>query len=524
MKINKRFFAFLRTIFRPITQIFDRLFNKIRKNLRLELMLTFVLCFLAYVIVSQISNELFASKYAYIDYSEGQDAIDREGKVVVEELMNIADSNKTNGDNTSQQADEQKTLQNYLNGEAESNQVKVLIVDLDGKVILKSQNAPEKEIDLYTIISNAMKTRIDQSKYFPSLTYSEGQQEFFSFYPAVYQNMKVYVVVSGVPQATINYVEGKSSLSVIYGLGAFIITFYFLTRRKMRYIEELAKGLLEISKGNLKYRVVEKSEDELGSLANNINEMAAKLEDKIERERKAEKAKNELITNVSHDLRTPLTSIMGYLRLLKDKRYETIEQQENYVDIAYGKAEKLKGLIEDLFEYTKINDENIQLDRQRLAINELLEQLIEELVPVGEENQLRFVVEFPADRIWLNLDSDKIVRVFENLLMNAITYSRKPGEIKVKLLVDEKYVTVAVSNYGEEIPSSEMENLFERFYRVEKSRSSLTGGSGLGLAIAKNIVELHGGKIWAECEGEQIIFFVRFRQDEQENAQSKKSS
>lgn len=505
MKAKKPFFSFLRAAFRPLTRLSNRLFGKIRKNLRLELMLTFVLCFLAYVIVSQISNELFASKDAYIDYSQGQDRIDQEGKLIVEKIMNLSAGGENGSANPSQ-------FQDDISKEADANSVKILIVDLDGKVIIKSKNAPEKEIDIYTIISNAMNTRINQNQYLPNFLQPEEQQEFFSFYPAVYQKEKVYVVVSGVPQPTINYTEGKSSLSVIYGLGAFIMAFYLLTRHKMRYIEDLTKGLIEISKGNLHYRVMEKSEDELGSLANNINYMAARLDEKIERERQVERAKNELITNVSHDLRTPLTSIMGYLRLLKDKRYENRQQEENYIEIAYGKSEKLKGLIEDLFEYTKFSHDNVQLNWQKVALDELLEQLIEELVPVSEENHLKFVVEFPADRIWLDLDSDKIARVFENLLINAITYSSKPGEIIVKLLKEEKTVTVVISNKGEEIPPEDLDNLFERFYRVEKSRSSLTGGSGLGLAIAKNIVELHGGKIWAECEGEQISFFVQFKQ------------
>ena len=279
----------------------------------------------------------------------------------------------------------------------------------------------------------------------------------------------------------------------------------------MSYIEELAKGLLEISKGNLNYRVMEKSEDELGSLANNINYMAAELEHKIERERQIERAKNELITNVSHDLRTPLTSIMGYLRLLKDKKYETIDQHDNYVDIAYGKAEKLKGLMEDLFEYTKLSNETIQLNWQKVALNELLEQLIEELVPVSEENQLSFITELPTEKVLVDLDSDKIVRVFENLLMNAILYSYKPGEIFVGLTWENDIITVIVKNNGEEISKDDLENLFDRFYRVEKSRSSLTGGSGLGLAIAKNNIDLHDGKIWAESEGESIAIYVQFK-------------
>ena len=307
-------------------------------------------------------------------------------------------------------------------------------------------------------------------------------------------------------------------MSVINGLAAFVILFYLMTRGKMRYIEELAQGLLEISKGNLNYRVQQKSEDELGSLAGNINHMAKELQHKIEEERKAEKTKNELITNVSHDLRTPLTSIMGYLRLLKDKRYDNPAQLEEYVNISYGKAEKLKSLIEDLFEYTKLTGDTIKLNRQVVSLDEMLEQLMDELVPVCEENDLTLVKTFPPEKVMVHVDVDKTVRVFENLLMNAIKYSDKPGTIQIRLLKAGNKVTVTIENKGEPIPQEDLHNLFERFFRVEKSRSEATGGSGLGLAIAKNIIDLHEGEIWAECEENWIRFSVRLEMAEGQGA------
>ena len=153
----------------------------------------------------------------------------------------------------------------------------------------------------------------------------------------------------------------------------------------------------------------------------------------IEKERKLEKQKNELITNVSHDLRTPLTSIMGYLRLLRDSKYENKEQHDEYTRIAFAKSEQLKNLIEDLFEYTKLTNEQVVLEKQEVCMNELLEQLIEELVPQAEEHGLTFVKKFPEERAYASIDSEKMVRVFDNLLMNAIKYSKDDGEIKVSL-------------------------------------------------------------------------------------------
>lgn len=305
--------------------------------------------------------------------------------------------------------------------------------------------------------------------------------------------------------------EYYSIFPLIIALACFIILFYFLTQRKMTYIEELAGGLREISKGNLHYRVVNRSRDELGSLALHINHMTEELQTTIEEERNAEKTKNELITNVSHDLRTPLTSIIGYLRLLKDKNYENEQQAENYLNVAYNKSEKLKSLLENLFEFTKLSHSGVELQLEKVCINELLEQLLEEFVTYAEENQLKLVKMFPADKLMVPIDADKIIRVFENLLTNAVKYSLKPGEIKVMMWEDDENVKICMVNKSEAFRGEELARIFDRFYRAETSRSTETGGSGLGLAIAKSIVNLHGGDIWVENEKNEIRFWVKLK-------------
>jgi len=276
----------------------------------------------------------------------------------------------------------------------------------------------------------------------------------------------------------------------------------------MRQVEAMAEGVKEIAKGNLQYRIPQKGQDELSLLAVNMNQMAKELFSNIEKERRIEKQKNELITNVSHDLRTPLTSIMGYLRLLQDSKYESKEQHNEYVRIAFSKSEQLKNLIEDLFEYTKLTNEKMVLEKQEVCITELLEQLIEELVPQAEEEGLILVKQFPKERVYAAIDSEKMVRVFENLLMNAIKYSKDDGEIKVSLQRQRRNIQITVANHSEEFTKEELGNLFERFYKKDQSRSRVTEGSGLGLAIAKSIVELQGGEIRAEYEDGIIQFIV----------------
>ena len=335
-------------------------------------------------------------------------------------------------------------------------------------------------------------------------------------YPININENRMYFLYEDIPTANIKYDVYKSDDSVfalMLSFILFIILFIIITNRKMKYLDEIAVGLKKIAGGNLNYHIKEEGNDEIRKLASNINYMAEEINKKILAERNAEKTKADLITNVSHDLRTPLTSIMGYIGLVKDKRYEDEGDRDEYLNIAFNKAEKLKVLIEDLFEYTKLNNDGIKINKIRVNINEFLVQIIEELMPIFEENNLTIVNNTSKEGMYVDLDPDKMMRVFENLLTNAVKYSYKPGEIEVCIFEDKEYTTVSIKNKGQHISKEKVDKLFDRFYRVDESRNANTGGSGLGLAIAKNIVELHGGKIYAECYGENIIFNVRLRNE-----------
>ena len=228
---------------------------------------------------------------------------------------------------------------------------------------------------------------------------------------------KKYVEISGDHNDKYIYEHDFDSKvpSVFISFLSFIIMFYFITNKKMKYIEIVSIGLLEISKGNLDYRIKKYGEDELAMLADNINYMAEKLKIKIDSERKAEKTKNDLITNVSHDLRTPLTSIKGYLELIKNKKYTKENQLDQYANISYNQAEKLEFLINDLFEYTKLSNNAVKFDKQNITLNELLDQLIEELVPICESETVTILKDFIKEKIIVNVDPNKVARVFENL-------------------------------------------------------------------------------------------------------------
>lgn len=497
-------FRWISIVLSFVRDVLEYFRSHVERSIRLQLILTFVFCLFVSFMMAMLSAPFFSNinKYPTIDYSFGVREIDAKARSILYSINLEFDDARPQARPDSRT--QEQRIENIIEREnAQDSNLKILIVDLDGKVLYKSKNATESQVDIHSIIRNAMENRLNGSNY--------QNKEYFSFYPVNLKDTKAYLVVSGLPEPRITFIEKGSPLPALLGIITFIFLFFLLTKRKMKYIEELAKGLMEISKGNLDYRVAQKSKDELGTLAERINEMTAELQRTIEEERRAEKTKNELITNVSHDLRTPLTLIMGYLRLLKDKKYENEQQAETYVNIAFNKSEKLKGLIDDLFEYTKLSNRGEKLNLEKVCLNELLEQLVEEQISYAEENRLSITRVFPSEKIWVQIDADQMIRVFDNLLTNAVKYSYKPGSIKVLMFRENGYVNVCISNRGTPIPEEDLQRLFDRFYRVDASRSSETGGSGLGLAIAKSIIDHHGGQIWAECEGEDIRFWVKLK-------------
>lgn len=293
----------------------------------------------------------------------------------------------------------------------------------------------------------------------------------------------------------------------------FIFLFLLLTRRKIRYFEEMASGIKKISEGKLDYRIDVKGNDELALLANELNFMAYELKDHFEREKNLEKSKSELIINVSHDLKSPLTAVIGYLSLLYDKKYDGEEAMFDYIERAYQKSLRIKVFLQEFLDCASLTGEDIKLNKQNISLHNLFEQLIGEHMSIFDQNLLQVIKRNDCDDIYVNVDPDQIIRVFENLLSNSVRYSPKPGRIKISLEKRREGPVFSISNKCEEIQRDELEKLFEKFYRLEKSRSEETGGTGLGLAIAKRITELHGGKIWAEYEAGEITFYVAFQSE-----------
>ncbi len=223
--------------------------------------------------------------------------------------------------------------------------------------------------------------------------------------------------------------------------------------------------------------------------------------------KESEQRKNDLVVYLAHDLKTPLTSVIGYLTLLKDEPQLSPEFRARYTGIALDKAQRLETLTNEFFEITRFNLTDIELEYSTVSLSVMLEQLVSEFQPVLKPKGLSCLL-FSEPGITLSCDPDKLSRVFDNLLRNAVSYSYENTEITVTAKADENEATVVFTNHGATIPPEKLGRIFERFYRLDSSRSTSYGGAGLGLAIAKQLVTLHKGTITAKSEKELTAFTV----------------
>jgi signal transduction histidine kinase len=281
----------------------------------------------------------------------------------------------------------------------------------------------------------------------------------------------------------------------------------------MRYIARISDAMHSISEGDLNITVDIEGDDEFSVMAASLNKMVGDLKDLMDKERESERTKNELITNIAHDLRTPLTSITGYLELLSGETKLDLEVQKKYIGIAYVKTKRLEKLIEDLFGFTKLNYGKMSMHVAKVDIMKLLSQLLEEFYPSFVDKNLSYELQSNVPAMVITADGNLLARLFDNLINNAIKYGADGKRILVKVNGDEEQVTISVVNYGYVIPTEELPLIFNKFYRVEQSRSTDTGGTGLGLAIAKNIVDVHGGSIDVTSDLSGTVFKVKLKVD-----------
>lgn len=290
---------------------------------------------------------------------------------------------------------------------------------------------------------------------------------------------------------------------LVWLVGALVVVAYFW-RRTLGYIEAVALASERLAAPS---EEAIRLPEALVSVENHLNLARENALHSAALAKEAEQRKNDLVVYLAHDLKTPLTSVIGYLSLLRDEPDLPAEARARYTGVALDKAERLEELINEFFEITRFNLSRIELVPRRVDLVRMLEQVVFEFEPVFRQKQLRCALQLPPKMEAL-CDADKLERVFDNLLRNAASYSEPGGCIRVKGSFDAAGILLRFENPGPTIPPEQLARIFEQFYRLDTSRASATGGAGLGLAIARQIIEAHGGRIAAESADEMIRFIV----------------
>ncbi|MBV7392213.1 HAMP domain-containing histidine kinase [Enterococcus sp. ALS3] len=288
-----------------------------------------------------------------------------------------------------------------------------------------------------------------------------------------------------------------------------LVVFWRLIRRyRQMQLRHIINELHFIANGNYNYRIPFELRGDLSKVVSSINGLVDSTVAAIEDERAIETSKDELITNVSHDIRTPLTSIIGYLGLIEDGQYQSEEELRKYTGIAYSKAKQMKSLVEDLFEYTKVRQPSVPVNFISFDMVQLLEQLATEFELEASKKNVTIQVETTEKKLFMDGDTEKLVRVFNNLISNALKYGGGADQIIISIERENTEAVITVKNNGIPIPRESLDQLFDRFYRADTSRSQEISGTGLGLAIAQNIVNLHGGYIFAQSDENWTSFII----------------
>lgn len=295
-----------------------------------------------------------------------------------------------------------------------------------------------------------------------------------------------------------------------------ILIICFHWNRTARYLEDIARASASLVQFDDEEIHLPDELHEIEIQMNNIKRTAKK---NAQDAREAEQRKNDLVVNLAHDIRTPLSSVIGYLSLLEEAQDMPAEQRAKYTGVALDKAYRLEQLIDEFFEITRFNLSTILLNKGQINLHFMLSQMADEFYPLLAPQGKSAVVHASEDLV-IVADGDKLSRVFNNILKNAIAYSEQESEIFIEAVAQGKNVVVTFTNQGDPIPEQMLETIFERFFRLNSARSSQTGGAGLGLAIAKEIVVAHGGTIAASSDHQQTVFTLCLPMEE-EHAQKR---
>ncbi|MFV0363589.1 MAG: sensor histidine kinase [Suipraeoptans sp.] len=307
--------------------------------------------------------------------------------------------------------------------------------------------------------------------------------------------------------------DNKEFYLLVGFLFLFAVFFYISLSRMTKYLDAVEIGIENVISDSPEPI---KLTTEMKPIEIRLNEIKATIKRQELDALEAEKKRSDIVLFLAHDLKTPLTSVLAYLSILEEHNELSTEERVKYTEIAYEKAKRLEELINEFFDITKFNLQEIEIDPVSLNLSLMLEQLSDELYAVLQGKNLRCEVDV-EENLMIMGDPDKLIRVFDNILRNAIAYCYDSSTILITARRKKGNIEIIFSNEGKKIPGSMLQTIFEKFYRVDESRSSETGGAGLGLAIAKEIVEAHGGKIRAKSDDFRTQFIVNLPEEAEED-------
>lgn len=283
--------------------------------------------------------------------------------------------------------------------------------------------------------------------------------------------------------------------------------YFLLAKNTVKRLGNIQGAISQIRDGGYRVMLPNDKADSLGELERDINAMAMQIENAFRAKEEIEQSKDDFIVNIAHDLRTPLTSIIGYLSFLTERELDP-EISAKYASIAYEKAEQLESLVESLFDIARLTMDSVPINKEAVNLKKMLMQKQDEMFPQLHSAEMEIHLDVPDNLPRINIDGELMARVFDNLIVNAVRYAGEGRVLDIRVALGENNVLISFVTHANPVPASELDHIFDKLYRLEKSRATQTGGTGLGLSISRRIVELHGGTLTARQAEDGTAFDI----------------
>lgn len=390
---------------------------------------------------------------------------------------------------------------------------KTAIMDIDGNTLYGQTSQDQSPRKL--LLEPGFKEQILAGKnvVFAGKIDGVNEEQFLVAVPLKKETRVIGLVVIFSPidavKQHVDSILGITLIGALIGIVLATILSIFVSRKMIRPLAKMEETARQITEGEFGRQIQVTSEDEVGRLARSFNRMSTELEEKIEAIERLDHLRQELLSDVSHELRTPLTVIQGFSEAVLDGLVKSKEQEKLYLSNIIDESERLRRLVDDLLDLKGMEAAKTFDEMEYVVLNKLAQITVERLRNMAKSKEIKLTLSVPEQTITILGNIDRLKQVLTNLLDNAIKHSEVGGVVRVELGLEYNCTFISVENSGSGIPREDIENIWERFYKVDKSRSRRGTGTGLGLSIVKKIIEMHGGKVSAESEpGHGAVFTV----------------